>query len=558
MSTLSSIYQLPAILRRIEKGDFLPPYSYHLRGRRGRLLAISGGGLCYPLEPSGNERLLKEILLDVEDKRFYQHGAIDVKGIIRAGLTNLRAGRVMQGGSTITQQLARTLFLDTSRTWLRKFAEAIIAFKMEKHLSKEEIIDAYCNFVYMGKGTWGFEAASRVIYRRPFRSLSRSEIPGLVGLLGAPERFRPEANEDGYWHRAEQKAKQGNLDITVKRARLNPIRVSRVFNNRLENATRKELTRLNLSERDVRSIELTLDETLQSVIDTTLKKVSAQQGICQAAAVVICNRTGDVLAESAWMNGIETQFSPTFSGRLQPGSTFKTFALLAAIESGLSTEYRFESAPYCAADKFGKGWVVRNYGGQYRGLITLRDAFIESDNSVFARLSDCLDRKDLASSYARFALVDPHRFTQSAVLGGLDRGVTLLKIANAYATIARNGVAVEPRLLRFIEYQDGTSQFIGRGAGKVVCDYKTIQSLQRILAMSGITDGENRISGKTGTTKKASLFAGYNNDISIALWLDFQHEQPEYGPKALTAVKVAKSIGKKLLAWSERRAFEIV
>ena len=207
MSAIGAIWRLPGIFKLIERGEFLPFHSYHMRGRKGRLLAITGGGLCYPIKPSSNTAQLKKLLLEVEDRRFYQHGAIDYKSILRAIVKNLSAWKVTQGGSTITQQLARTLFLDSSRTWTRKLTEAVIAFKLEKHLTKEQILDAYCNFVYMGRGCRGFEAASRVIYRKSFRSLAPDQIPALIGLLGAPERFHPENNEQKFWVRAEQKTR---------------------------------------------------------------------------------------------------------------------------------------------------------------------------------------------------------------------------------------------------------------------------------------------------------------------------------------------------------------
>lgn len=233
VNVTGTIQQLPRILQAIERGEFLPPHSYHLRGRMGQVLGISGSSLCYPMKHSSNTEQLKKWLLEVEDKRFYQHGALDFKGILRAIVRNLGAGKVAQGGSTITQQLARTLFLEPSRTWIRKLTEAIIAFKLEKHLTKDEILDAYCNFVYMGRGSRGFEAASRVIYRKPFGSLEQDKIPSLIGLLGAPERFHPESNEKKFWNRADQKAR--SLGMSVERISLNPICVSRTFGKRIEN-----------------------------------------------------------------------------------------------------------------------------------------------------------------------------------------------------------------------------------------------------------------------------------------------------------------------------------
>ncbi|MCK9513426.1 MAG: transglycosylase domain-containing protein [Pigmentiphaga sp.] len=556
MNAISAIRQLPYIFQMIERGDFLPLHSYHVRGRQGKLLGIVGEGLCYPLQLSQNSVLLKKWILEVEDKRFYEHGAIDYKGIIRAIFRNLIVGKITQGGSTITQQLARTLFLYPSRTWSRKLCEAVIALKLERHLTKDQILDAYCDFVCMGRGSKGFEAAARIIYRKPFRKLEPDQIPALIGLLGAPERFHPENNEVQFWIRAKQKSRA--LGVGVVKTTINPIRISRTFNRRIERAVRDELLRAGLPERDIKAVELALDESLQRSIDQLLMEASRRQEVAQVAAIVICNKTGDVLAESSWSKGQATQFSPSFSGHIQPGSTFKTFALLAAIECGFSSETTFESAPYHSEKRTGTKWNVRNYGYAYHGQLTLKEALKRSDNSVFARLAECLDKDRLVSTYERFSLVNRCSFTTAAALGGIRDGVSLLKLANAYASIARNGVAIEPRLVRFVEYEDGQTAFVRPSSGRVVADYAAIQALKQVLAYSGIRTSSQIFSGKSGTTKKGSLFAGYNEDVSISLWLNFNHEQPEHDPKALTATQIVKKIGNDLLAWSEKRAFAII
>lgn len=556
MNLIGTIRQLPTILKMIETDSFLPSYSYHLRGRKGQMLSIAGGGLCYPLKESPNSVQLKQWLVEIEDKRFHQHGAIDPKGILRALIRNLAARKITQGGSTITQQLARTIFLDHSRTWVRKFAEVIIAFKLEKHLTKSEILSAYCDFVYMGRGSRGFEAVSRIVYRKSFEHLDKEKIPALIGLLGAPEAFHPRNNLKKFWDRGEKKAR--NLGTYIQRVSLNPINISRVSGKCIESSVRSELMRLGLNHRNIKSVELTIDEQLQRIIDKTLGEISKSQDVAQIAAVIICNRTGDVLAEASWIEGQPSEFSPAFSGRIQPGSTFKTFALLSAIEFGLSTDTSFESSPYQGLGSSEKSWRVRNYGNNYHGQLTLEEAFVKSDNSVFARLAESLSLDELASTYNRFSLSENSSFTRAAALGGVREGVSLLQIANAYASIARNGVAVTPRFIRLVQYREGNSAFINTKSGQVIANYADIQELKRVLAVSGVRSGLYGFSGKTGTTSKGSLFSGYNEDISISLWLDFKHQQPENAPKALTAIKVMKKLSQKLLDWSSNRALEIL
>lgn len=555
MSVIATFQRIPGIFAKIERGDFLPACSYHLKGRKGHVLGISGESLIYPLKDSRNAAQLKRWLVQVEDKRFYRHGAIDQKGILRAILRNLKVGRISQGGSTITQQLARSLFLDSSRTWTRKLAETIIAFKLEKHLTKDQLLNAYCDTVYMGRGSRGFEAASRLVYRKSFANLEPEKIVGLIGLLGAPERFHPENNEKMFWLRAEQKAL--GLGIQTQKIPLNPIHVSRTRGKRLEHAVRSELTRLSVPQHDIKAIELTIDEGLQRLFDQELKQASLDKNIAQLAAVAICTKTGDVLAESAWTQGMPSEFSPGFSGLIQPGSTFKTFALLAAIESGIDTGTVFDSAPYFSSDGAGRLWKVRNYGDTYSGRLTLEDALIRSDNTVFARLTEHISPEALASIYERFRLASKRSFSRAAVLGGIREGLPLLRITNAYATIARDGVAIEPRLVRQVEYRNQPSIFISPSNETTVADRASIQKLKQVLVRSGIRSATHNLPGKTGTTTTGSLFTGYDENVSVGLWVNFRHEQPEHNPKALTAKQVMKRIGKKLLAWSEQRALGI-
>lgn len=556
MKILETIQALSRTFRSIETGEFAPSYSHHLHSRNGKLLGISGGSLCYPITNSDNYRTLIEWILQTEDKRFYEHGALDYKGILRALSENIKFRRIKQGGSTISQQLARTLFLDSSRTWSRKIIEALIAFKLEKQLTKDEILKHYCDFVYMGRGTRGFEAASRVIYRKRFNSLNKSEIASLIGLLGGPNRFHPSRSEASFWNRAETKARHLGEHIEAKHT--NPVQLLRAGKRSFENASLHELSRLKIPHRDVKFIETSIDENMQNAIDYELKKFSKESGISCIAATIICNKTGDILCESTWKKGNPTEFSPSFSGKIQPGSTFKTFCLLAALEKGISPQTTLESSPYISQTRNRKTWMVRNYGDKYLKELSLENALVHSDNTVFARLSELIGEEYLASIYSKYSLVKEEVFSRAAILGGLRDGVSLLSIANAYATIARNGVAIEPRLIRFVEHQDGTVTFIKPDRGVTISSFSSILELKRILAVSGIKSKSVTFSGKSGTTKKGSLFAGYNEDISLALWLDFEHEQPELEPKSITATTIAKSLINKALHWTEKRTFSII
>jgi membrane peptidoglycan carboxypeptidase len=322
------------------------------------------------------------------------------------------------------------------------------------------------------------------------------------------------------------------------------------------------LGKIGASSFDVQAIETTINKKLQREIDRQIKIVSTDNKIKNVAAVILCNYTGNILAESSWTNGSETEFSPTFDGKIQPGSTFKTFALISALEQGFPLEMEFESAPFKSTSSsqsgYGTPWTVRNYQDRYFGYTSVENALVRSDNSVFARLAQTLDLVKLSETYSRFKLIIDEPVTPSTVLGGIRDGTSLLAIAAAYSAIARNGVYITPRLIKFIQFRDGTFNYVPQSLGHNVINHEVCAQIKRILQRSGVVLSNRLIAGKSGTTKTGSLFAGYDKNVSLAVWVDFRETPNEYDEKAVTAKRTIERIGDALLGYKHPRLLEII
>ncbi|MBE0598263.1 MAG: hypothetical protein IH614_13425 [Desulfuromonadales bacterium] len=377
---------------------------------------------------------------------------------------------------------------------------------------------------------------------------------GLVGLLRQPSLFFPNGNASKYLHRQRFIAglrKSNNTpareinnasNLTPKPIQIKGLKKARWTN--FVNAT------VRSSPSDVGShlvkVGLTIDHELQCALDSVLREASLDPNVTHVAGAILSNLTGDLLSESAWSSGQEWEFSPTFSGRIQPGSTYKTFAYLAALESGFTSELQLESYPFESTflkNNDGKSWKVRNYAETYRGWITLREALQQSDNTAFARLSEIIDPCCLGSAYSRFGFCAPGQVTPAYVLGA-SQGVSLLDLASAYATIARNGVSITPRFIRFAQYADGSVQHFrsNQESTIIIKDRFAVDELRAALRNSSGLFSSFKLSGKTGTTKNGSIFAGYNDRLSLSIWLNHKITPEETNVKSITAIKTVESL----------------
>ncbi len=556
---------LPVAFQAIEKKQLKPTITFHLLDRQDNFAGISGGDVCYGATFKDVETIC-HLTTEFEDKRFFKHCGVDLFGILRAMLRNFLACRIIQGGSTITQQLVRNTLLTPDRSFARKLAEIILSLKIERHYSKKEILFLYGQSVYLGNGIRGFPAASKAIYRKPIQLLNRVQACGLIGLLRQPSVTYPSKNITRYLDRQALLASFTTRTKLINKEHRDALRLSlrppnpipiHDFRKHRWTHIAETLTR-DITPDDqslyVTRLGLTIDQPLQRIVDDALKDVSLDRAVTQVAGVILSNRTADILVESAWSNGRDLAFSPTFHGKLQPGSTFKTFAYIAALEAGLSNDLLLESRPFESSfikNRNGDYWRVRNYADNYQNRLTLDEALQRSDNTAFARLAEIISIDQLQSTYHRFGLCNKASITPAIVLGGSTRGVSLLSLISAYAAIARNGSFIQPRFIRYLQYSDGSVGYLppSRKETLVIQDSAILGLLKATLRQAGQVISAVPFSGKTGTTKKGSIFVGYNDEVSVAVWLGYRNVQNEYDNKAISAVRTVERIIQKLLGY---------
>lgn len=558
---------LPIAFKAITTKCIGPTFTFHFADRCDSFIGIAGNDICYPA-PFEDVEAICRLAIKFEDRRFYEHHGIDVLAVIRATLKNFKALRVIQGGSTITQQLVRNTLLTPDRSFARKIAEMLIALKMERHYSKREILILYSHLVYLGRGIRGFSAASKLIYRRPLRALDENQTCGLIGLLRQPSSTHPATNLSRYLDRqaflvgnCQAKIKTGSNSKDRIRPTLqtpNPIEINGYRRARWSRVVQRFIAEKSsgippISSHIVR-VGLTIDQPIQRILDEVLKEVSSDPKVSQTSGVILSNHTGDILAESAWDSGREGDHSATFFGTIQPGSTFKTFAYLAALEEGFNPDLQLESNLFESSfirNHDGAFWHVRNYADIYRGNISLFEALQYSDNTAFARLAELIDSSRLESTYLRFGLCKGDSVTPAVVLGASKVGVTLLSLASAYASIATNGFFKGTRFIRYAQCSDNSIlHFPPSTEGVVVIrDYANIVKLKQVLKRAEPIFSAIGFSGKTGTTKKGSLFVGYNDKVSIAIWLGYRDIQNEHEKKGVSAIKALERVIQKALGY---------
>ncbi|MEN0653491.1 MULTISPECIES: transglycosylase domain-containing protein [Hyphobacterium] len=477
---------------------------------------------------------LVDAVLAVEDRRFYQHHGVDLRGTLRALWANIRAGQVVQGGSTITQQLAKNLFLTSDRTLVRKVQEMILAFQLEARFTKDEILALYLDRVYFGAGTYGVEAAAQRYFGRSATEVSLGEAALLAGLLKAPSRYSP-ANDLG---RAAARATVV-LDLMYETGRITeeerlaaaetPIRVAReasspgagYFVDWIAGQARE----LSGDPRADLVVRTTLDVDAQRAAEAALRGVldnpDTARGATQGAMVALAP-DGAVRAMVGGRDYAASQYNRAVLARRQPGSSFKAFVYAAAFEGGLTPDDVRDDLPVSYGN-----WSPENYSGRYAGPITLRDAFIDSSNVVAVRVAEETGRGHIAALARRLGIDSEIRLDPSMALGAFE--VTPIELAGAYTAFANGGLRADPYAIRGIETAAGDVLYVNDDTpGPVVLDARTLTWMREL--MSGVVSyGTGRAAGlpgritggKTGTTNdnRDAWFAGYVDGMTTAIWV---------------------------------------
>jgi penicillin-binding protein 1A len=481
----------------------------------------------------------------IEDRRFYRHGGVDPLGIARAVVADVRAGKIVQGGSTITQELVRNLYLSRERTFKRKVTEACLAIKLSRQWSKQRILTAYMNEVYFGNHAYGIEAAAETYFSLPAAKLGLRQAALLAGLPQAPSAYDP-------FHRPRQAlgrrddvlhAMLVNHDIG-RRAYLEA-RADRTLHLRPGSRyTRirepyffgyvEELLLQAYGANTVRSgglrVHTTIDPGLQRAAEGAIEHVLPSRADPAAAVVSIDPRTGAIRAMTAVTPGrAGNEFNFATSARRQPGSTFKTIALAAAVAQGMDPfAVSYLSAPFHDAPD---AWDVATYDHRYSGVISVANATLHSDNTVYARLALDVGPDAIVSMAQKLGVRSPLQAVPSLALGTV--GVTPLDEASAYATLAAGGVYSRPTAITRVVLPNGsvdTDAGWGEPERKRVVPDWVASTVTRVLEENmrygtgvaahvyGRTDA-----GKTGTTDNYAdaWFSGYTPRLESTVWIGY-------------------------------------
>ena len=484
---------------------------------------------------------LTQAVIATEDRRFYDHFGIDLIGIVRAIFVNLRAGRVVQGGSTITQQAAKNLFLSPDRTFKRKMQEVLLALWLERKFTKNQILSIYLNRVYLGAGNYGVEAAAQKYFGLSARLMSLNQAALIAGLLKAPSRLNPLRNSKGAIKRAHQvllnMVSTGHL--TLKRAhatqreplRLVKTSVTKRFGLHFVDWIVEQLPDfIGPTEGDI-TVKTTLNPRIQVFAEAKLEYLLTRYGkvfqVSEGAFLALAPN-GAIRALVGGRNYHRSQFNRATQAQRQPGSAFKPIVYLAGLENGLSPDARFPDRPL----KIGK-WQPRNYGNKYRGSLTLVEALAMSSNSIAIQVADKAGVKNTISVARRLGVSSPLRADLSIALGASE--VSLLDLTTAYAHFANGGNGVWAHGIQEIRDANGIIlyQRRGSGAGRVV-SRQHIRIINHMLS-NVLTQGTGKrakfnhpAAGKTGTSQgfRDAWFVGYTRNLVAGVWLGNDNGSP--------------------------------
>ena len=474
--------------------------------------------------------VMKDAMVSVEDKRFYYHPGVDPIGMARAGwfaIQHRGTGRRLQGASTITQQLTRNIFLNNSYSFGRKAREMILALAMERKFSKDQILEMYLNKVYFGGGAYGVDAASRKFFGHPGTSLSLPEAAIIAGLVKAPSNYSPTA---------DAKAAIGRASVVLDVMRKNGV----ISQREMETA---KLDHVSLApeapQNSVRyftdwalpQLDMLIDEPIEplevyTTIDLNMQRAATQSLTRNApknaqAALVALDRDGAVRAMVGGLDYVSSNYNRATTAVRQPGSAFKLFVYLAALEGGYSPDTHVVDEPVEV-----DGWTPRNSNGKNAGEIDIRTAFAYSINTVAAKLGQEVGFGTIADMARRFGISTEVNTHPSMVLGSSD--ARLIDMTRAFASVARKGIAVAPYGITRVTTADGRLLYTHKDDTSRVLVAPWVAAGITDLLQTAVNIGTGRaaqigrpVAGKTGTTtsNKDGWFLGFSSGITTGVWM---------------------------------------
>jgi penicillin-binding protein 1A len=495
--------------------------------------------------------LLKKALIVTEDRSFYRHNGIDLKGILRAAVRDIKAGRFVEGASTITQQLAKTLFLKPRKTLLRKAKEAFLSFQIERRYTKGEILELYLNQVYFGSGAYGVEAAAKIYFGRSVSDLNLPECALLAGLPKSPSRYSPLVDPELAIKRRNIVLKQlmdtgvitpSDCSVAIK-SPLNLAKQNKTsikapyFVEYVKEFLENTIGSSRLYKKGLRVVT-TLNYTMQQMAEhavekglSNLEKKMKHRGIKnpapQCALVSLDVATGGILAMIGGRNFSKSAFNRATEAKRQPGSAFKPIVYAFAIEQGFPQNKIILDAP--VAFNIGnreKYWQPKNFSGTYEGEMTLRKALALSKNIPAVRLIEMLGPSSVAGFAHTLGIVSPLNQNLSLALG--TSGVTLMNLTAAYSAFPNNGKFIEPYSVAEVVDKAGRVVWRAKPEERIAMSRATAAIMTDMLG-NVIQNGTGRkakiiqrpVAGKTGTTDefKDALFIGFSPSVTTGVWV---------------------------------------
>ncbi len=515
----------------------LPGFDELMRSPNGQSVEIRGddNSVLVSLGPSYGEwlpfaripRTMTGAMIAVEDRRFYSHPGIDPIGIVRAFVVNSRSGRSTQGASTITQQLARNVFLTSNKTYARKGREIILALALERKFTKEALLELYLNRVYFGGGAYGIDAASRKFFGHSAASLSLEEAAVIAGLVKAPSRYAPSADAVAARGRAATVIAtmvDSGAVTAAQAAAADPLTIR--FAPQERKAGVRYFTDWVLSE-----VENLTDESTEPLqVLTTLDPVGQREAEAALAAetprgaqgaLVALARDGAMKAMVGGSDYVQSNYNRAVTARRQPGSAFKFFVYAAALEDGVNPDDMMVDKPVTI-----DGWTPKNSNGRFIGPISVRNAFALSVNTVAVQLGERVGFDTVASIARRFGITTPIDRRPAMALGASD--VTLLEMTTAYAAVANAGVEARPYAITRITSGSGKVLYEREPDTPRVIVAPFVAARMTDLMKAAVETGTAKaaqigrpLAGKTGTTSsnKDGWFLGFTAELTTGVWM---------------------------------------
>ena len=533
--------QLPSYRTLTKTSDL--GQTIRMRAANGQVLVSMGPSVGKWLTYDQIPAEMRAAMIAVEDKRFRSHVGVDPLGIARSFKVRLQTGSFSQGGSTITQQLARNIFLTNSRTFGRKIKEAVVALALELKFSKNQILELYLNRVYFGGGAYGIDAASTRFFGHGAERLSLGEAAIIAGLVKAPSNYSPTADIEAARGRSgvvlnsmvENGFVSPDVAATVEPADIKIQRANR--ENSVRYFTDWALPQLDtLIDETSEPIDVwtTLDPTMQVAAD---KAVRANAPPGAQGALVSLDRDGAVRAMVGGRDYVDSIYNRAAQAKRQPGSAFKLFVYLSALESGMKPTDTIVDSPVTI-----DGWTPRNSTRTHQGPVTLREAFARSINTVSAKIGQQLGFSTIADMARRFGITGEISTNPSMVLGTSD--VRLIDMTRAFASVSNKGVAVMPYGIRKVVTGDGRLLYQHERLEERVLVAPWVAAEMTDLLQAAVLTGTGRaaqigrpVAGKTGTTSsnKDGWFIGFSSGLTTGVWMGRDDAKPVGGLQGGTA-----------------------